>query len=307
MLHAFFVEFTSRITYLVPALAAALLIGEPFANLLRLPQLRAWIAGRITRLNRKLNRKNRSVATRLYRGMVATAMVAIPALALGIALMRPLDWVRLLSTLLLVALIGSASGFYSLLRTRRAAKQNKLALQTTEPPYLFPDSHALLRYRIAEAGWRFLVGFVGGALAFLLADMPGLLFYYAVAACAFIYSPRLDSNRAFGWAAASLFFVLNIPVRLIGTILLWIASWVTPGTRLFRSFKQIGGRFDGWFAALLGLSSGGRMPSPAGELNLPWTPEGNPKPTTSDFARTTQLILAASLIWICLLGSILFI
>jgi cobalamin biosynthesis protein CobD/CbiB len=307
---ALLAELTARATYLLPVLVTGLLIGEPWAKLLRFPQWRTWMSDNIATLNAKLNRPQRSTATRLYRGMVALAMLLVPALVTGLLLMRPVEWIQLLETLLLIALFGEAVRPHSLWRQHREATRKRLTLQSVRPAYLFADTHALLRYRIVEMGERFATGIVGSSFYFLLADMPGLLLYLGLAAAARCYSPAIEGNRAFGWAAASLFRIANLPPRILACFLLWVAAWFTPLTRPLSTLRHAATAahcFYGWLAYLLNLSLGGLIPTPAGEVALRWYGDGNPKALAADESRALQLVAVAILLWICLLGSIIFI
>ena len=282
-----------RADYLLPVLLAGLLLGEPFARLLAFPGLRSAIGDLITRLGRKLNRTNRSIATRLYRGIIAVIMLLVPAIALGLFLMRRTGSVQLLATLLLVALIGALVQPYTAWRQRRAANRGTLALQSIDPPYLFADSHGQLRYLILRHASRFNL-LVGSGFWFLLADLPGLLAYLMLAAAAAFYAPIQREKLAFGWAASALFKLLNIMPRCLSGLLCWLAAFFTPRTHPFAALGQTGRA--GFLPTLLGLSLGGPMPSPAGEVNRPWAGSGNPKPIARDFSRLLQLLLAATLL-----------
>lgn len=296
---------TERATYLVPVLVAAFILGEPLAKLLRFPELRARIGTRIAQLNKKLNRQKRSSATRVYRGIVALVMLLVPALALGLVLMRPEPWVQLIAALLLVALFGTLLRPYQLLRLRREAKAGRITLQSTEPPFLFPDTHALIRYSILTAAERVAL-LIGGSLYFLIASVPGLLVYFMLAAAARFYAPVHTGNRAFGWAASALYALIDAPPRFLTALFCWIASLFTPRTAPFaplRHFATATTHFHGWVAYLLGLSLGGPIPTEAGETTLPWLGTGTPRPDATHLSRTLQLMGLASLLWIWVLGA----
>ncbi len=300
--------FAERAIHLVPILLAALLVGEPLAKLLRFPQLRLTIGGLISKLNAKLNRSSRSTATRVYRGIAVLAILLLPTLALGLLLMRPVPWIELLATLLLVPLFGELLRPYQLLRVRRAARAGTLTLQSSEPSFLFPDTYALLRATILSATERVAL-LVGGSLAFLLADVAGLLLYFMLAAAARFYAPIHTGNRAFGWAAAALFALLDALPRFITSALCWIAACFTPRTSPFLTLHHLTSskpHLYGWVACLLNLSLGGPVPTAAGEAVLPWQGHGTPKPDAAHLSRALQLLGLATLLWIWLLATSIY-
>ncbi len=308
MLHHLLPILLHRATYLTPIILAGLLIGEPWGRLLRFPVVRAQLAGIVASLGDKLNRPNRSIATRLYRGIVALAMLLLPAIALGFFLMRPPEWIQLLASLLLPALIGTLLLPYTAYRLHRAARRGTLALQSTDPHYLFADTYGQLRYHILAYGRRFAL-LTGASFYFLVADMPGLLAYLTLAAAAAFYSPAQPENRAFGWCAAGLFALFDAPPRLITCLLLWLAALFIPRTHPLTTLAHLASaarQFHGWLAWLLGLSLGGPVPTPAGEVSLPWRGDGTPKPAPKDFGRLLQLLLAALAILLMLLESSIY-
>lgn len=292
-----------RLTWMVPLLLIALLLGEPLGRLLGLPALRRRLSNRIVSYNTRLNR--RSAATRVYRGIAVLLMLEIPAILLGLVLTLEHTSTQALAAFLGALLVGSGLEPYRLWRQWRAARRGSLTLQLENPPYVFADTFGVLRYEILRAGERFAVIFIGGSLYALLFGITGLLAYFTLAAAASFYAPHQPENKAFGWAAHALFQLLDAPPRLLSRALLWLAALFTPLARPFAALRHRPRSFHGWLAELLGLSLGGPMPHPSGETALPWAGHGTPKPTARDFTRALQLFLVASLTWILLLGSII--
>ena len=301
------VGFAERAVYLVPILTLAVMVGEPLAKLLRFPALRLAIGDIIASLNRKLNRTKRSTATRLYRGMAALVMLLVPTLILAVLLMRPDGWVQLLTVILLVALFGELLRPYQLLRQRRAAKAGKLTLQSAEPHFLFPDTHALLRYTILCAADRVTL-LIGASLYFLAFSIAGLLCYLMLAGAARYYAPAHTGNRAFGWAAHALFSLVNILPRAIAAVLNWLAALFTPRTQPFTALRHPrAARYThGWMAMLLNLSLGGPIPTAAGPATLPWIGRGTPKPEAIHLTRALQLVGLTLLLWVWMLASTIY-
>src|SRR5688572_19381482 len=72
-----------RATVLEIALFATFVIGWPLAHLLPIDRFAAALENFVRAMDRKLNRAKRDVATRAWRGVIATFVIIIPAAALG--------------------------------------------------------------------------------------------------------------------------------------------------------------------------------------------------------------------------------
>lgn len=297
-----------RATYLAPVLLAALVLGEPLARLLRMPKAGQWVGAQVLLLNRKLNRPQRSIATRLYRGMAAVAMVLVPALLTGLLLLRDKPSSPLLVTLLLVALFGALLRPYARLQLRRQAKTGSLSLSADHPDFLFADTHARLRHAIYEAGQQVQLA-IGASCFFLLADMPGLCMYLALAMCAAAYHPALADNRAFGWAAHRLWRAVNAVPYALFLLLSWLAAWCVAGTAPIRTLTHAATarRLHGWAASLLVLAIGGPMPTLGGTCSLPWAGIGTAKVETVHLSRALALWGITYGLWILVLSTTIFI
>ncbi len=296
----------ARAAYLVPILTLGLLTGELLARLLRFDALQASLAAWLRGLHEKLNRPQRSTATRLYRGMVVCAFALFPAGLLGLLLlMQRAAWVQLLAAILFIALIGQLVRPYRAWQLRQRAQRGTLALQSDQPHYLFADHFGQLRYHILTMAERFAL-LVGLALYYLIADLPGAFLYLALAACSALFHPSRPENRAFGWASCALFSLLDALPRFVACFLLWLAACFVPKARPLGTLRHVvsaAQTYASWLAHLLHLALGGTMPSPAGERVRGWFGPGNPKPTTIDFSRTLHLLAVAYLLLIMLLSA----
>jgi adenosylcobinamide-phosphate synthase len=264
----------TRAETLVPLLVAALLVGEILARISGV----AWLmeaSGRVAAwLERKLNRENRGVATRVYRGMVALGMLLLPALVLGVLLARDNQISHLCTLLLLPALMGDGLAPIRQFRNWRRASQGALPLTLPGLDFLFADSHAVKRYLMLTQAERFAVNVVGVALWYMLGGMALVLAYLAVAQCA-----RYGNGAAFGWAASALFGLMDALPRGLTCLLLTLAAIFTTGAKPWRVFAAR--RFHGFVAALTDVSLGGTLPG----RELPWAGTGTPKATATHLAR----------------------
>jgi cobalamin biosynthesis protein CobD/CbiB len=282
----------TRAETLVPLLVAALLVGEPLA---RVTGIRRVILGGehlAARLERKLNREHRGVATRVYRGMIALGMMIALAAALAFALAQPHPIAHWLMLVLVIAVLGHGMASASLISAWRAAKAGTQVLTLPGLNFLFADSHGVIRYQILHHAERFAIYTVGAALWYSLAGVAGMLGYLAVADAA-----RFGNGAAFGWAATALFRLLDALPKAITALLLTVAALFVSGAK---PLAARGARsFHGLVAALTACALGGMMPG----RELPWVGTGTPKATTTHLARFGLIQTAAGLLLVLALSA----
>src|SRR5262249_35279544 len=158
-------------------------------------------------------------AKRAWRGVIAFAMLAVSTALIGIYLARHADWTRLLSQILLVALLGYILQPYTAYRQWRQARAGILSLQLDRPEFLFNDTHSLPRSLTFNPAERFRALFVGGIACYALGGMAALLVSLPLALCAAHYSPRLDDNKVFGGGVVSLYAIAFFLPRLAAAML----------------------------------------------------------------------------------------
>ncbi|MDX2095773.1 MAG: hypothetical protein SFW64_07550 [Alphaproteobacteria bacterium] len=271
-----------RAEYLALLLLPAFGIGELLA---RGPFTRALAALRraVATLGRKLDRDTRPVAVRVYRGLIAVAMLLLPMLAATVFLGR----VPPLVALLLLAWFGQCFATISNLRLWRAAPGEALRLEQAGERALFADSHALLRHYIGTRTEAFAVGVVGGGFWYVLGGLPAMGVYLALAGAHHAYRAR----PAFGWAARGAFALADFLPRLLARGLVFLAGFFTPQTRPFAGLRA-----KDWQTAVartLDITLGG--PSLAGAQE-PWVGEGTARLTGLHARRAVRLLAVAALL-----------
>ena len=282
----------ARASLLVPVVAAALLVGEWIA---RGPCTAALAAGgrAVQFFGRKLDRENRGIATLVYRGIIAVFLLLIPAMLVAGVLSNAVPGVALVSMLLLVAWFGHCFSLWQTAALWRRATKNGLPLELAGQDYLFADSHAVLRYLVTTRMDGFAIGVVGGCVWYMLGGLPLMVAYLTLAAAADAYRPRL----AFGWAARSLFALMDLLPTVIARLLLVLAAVFTPRTHPLAALRT--GAWRGFAANMLGVSLGG--PSPRGAQV--WIGTGTARLTPEHLRRTLHLLVAASVLLVVLLAS----
>ena len=240
----------------------------------------------------KLDKPNRGVATLVWRGMIAVFMLLIPAMLGAALLSKNIPALKLVSCALLVLWFGHCFETFRTLALWRRAKADGLPLELPGLHYLFADSHAVIRHLVARRIAGFTVGVVGGSFWYLIGGLPLMAAYLTLAAAADTYR-----TPAFGWAARSLFLLMDIFPRFLSRILLTFASLFTPQTKPFAGLFSTSAR--GSIANTLDIALGG--PTPKGEL--PWVGTGTARLSPKHLQRVLTMILASSLLLVVLLAS----
>lgn len=268
-----------RAELLVPLVVAGLLAGEFVAHYTGVDAVLAWCRRVASRFVLKLNRPDRSIATRLYRGIVATGMLVLPAMVLGVVL----NDITPLVLLLLVALFGHAFTSASLLEAWRRARTSHQKLELPHVDFLFADSHAVLRYLVTDSAERYASGVAGICFWYVIGGLPMVLGYVVLAEIAPVYAVPV-----FGWAASSLFRVVHAIPKAFSVLFLTLGAVFTPRAKPFAALRARS--YLAVVARLLNISLGGAMP----QRNLPWVGTGTPKLLPEHLARWLLLRLGAT-------------
>lgn len=274
--------FALRAQSLIALLVVGFFVGEFVARYLGIDWLLGKIESSAEQLVRKLNRSERGIATRIYRGMVAMLMVVLPLLLIGLAVQS----IPPLPQLLAVGIFGRGFASISLWQRYRAARAQTLGLELPSVSFLFADSHAVLRYLITDSAEHFSTLVVGASVWYLVGGLPAMLGYVALRV---VVGPFRVS--VFGWSALSLFRALNAIPRLLTYVLLALGGLFIPGAK--PGAVRLARSFHGFVAYLLGVSLGGLMPG----RDLTWEGTGTPKLLPEHLARWLLVRLAAA-VWL---------
>lgn len=276
-----------RAQLLIPMVAGGVLIGELLARYSGV----SWVFARYNttarRFARKLDRPERGIATRLYRGIAALLILLIPVLIFGVVI-APFFWP---SALLMVALIGVVFSSRMPLKHWRAARSGTLTLSLPGEKFLFADTHGVLRALVLHTAEEF-ARTVGLCVWYILGGVPLALGYLAVLQLA-----RAFERPVFGWAARGLLRIIDALPRIVALILLTLAAlFVAHAKPLAIRHART---FHGAVAHLLDVSLGG--PLPWG--NLPWQGSGTPKLVAAHLGRMLLLRGVATVLLLLMFAS----
>ncbi|TCT01573.1 adenosylcobinamide-phosphate synthase CbiB [Aquabacter spiritensis] len=226
----------------LPVAALALLIeaavGYPARLLPRIGHPVIWIGRLIAALDDRLNRPDRSFAARRVRG-IAALLVILAAAALPCALLQhvllalPLGLIGLaiLASSLLaqrslhahVAAVAQALEDEGLAAGRAAVSQ----IVGRDPAQL--DVAGVSRAAIESLAENFSDGIVAPAFWLAIGGLPGAAAYKAVNTADSMIGHKTPRHQAFGWAAARLDDLVNLPASRLSGLLLVAAARTQPG------------------------------------------------------------------------------
>jgi adenosylcobinamide-phosphate synthase len=197
-----------------------------------------WLGRLISVLDRVLNREGAAAHARRTAGIAALlALTAIPV-AISYALQAALMLVPF--GLLLTALVASSLLAQHSLGSHVAAVADALEREGLaggrravsqivgrDPERL--DEAGVSRAAVESLAENFSDGIVAPALWLAIGGLPGGVFYKAVNTADSMIGHRTPRHEAFGWAAARLDDLINLPASRFSALLLVLAALFVPG------------------------------------------------------------------------------
>ncbi|WP_303976930.1 adenosylcobinamide-phosphate synthase CbiB [Dongia mobilis] len=220
---------------LLIAVLADAALGEPFWLYRRMAHPIVLIGAVIAWVDRRFNRESDGEARRKQRGIAVTAVLVLAALGLGwaiqaalLALPLGLLWLGLaMSTLIAqqslyvhVADVAKAMELSGLEGGRIAVAR----IVGRDPEAL--DSGGVSRAAIESLAENFSDGIVASIFWGLVLGLPGMLAYKVINTMDSMIGHKTPRHQAFGWAAARLDDVVNLPASRLSAVLLVLAAVV---------------------------------------------------------------------------------
>ena len=235
-------SFDARLWLLVAALAVDALVGDPDWLWRRIPHPVAWFGALIGRADRMLNAQPPTAGEegrRRLAGAAAIALLVVLAFAAGWLLERLLMATPLGYTLvvLVAAVLLAGRSLYDHVDAVRRAfgagglREARIAVARIvgrDPDRL--DEAGVARAAIESTAENFSDGVVAPALWFALLGLPGAVRLQADQHRRFMIGHRSDRYRAFGWAAARLDDLVNLPASRLSGFLIAMAAPFVGGT-----------------------------------------------------------------------------
>ena len=217
------------------AMLAELLVGYPDGLVRRIGHPVVWIGSLIATLDRNWNRG--SASRRRIMGVAAVAVVLAVAAGSGAALEAVLTGTAGMVVAAFVAssLIAQRSLAAHVRRVADALERGGLDAGRAAVAHIVGrdpealDEAGVARAAVESLAENFADGVVAPVLWMAIAGLPGAAAYKAINTADSMIGHRSERHRDFGWAAARLDDLVNLPASRLAALLLVAAAVVMPG------------------------------------------------------------------------------
>lgn len=271
------------------------------------------------RLDRRLNRIDRTDSTRRLRGaLTALGLVAL-AILLGLALSfvaRSVRFGAVLELLVLFRAVTLRLPWAVMGRTLGALEAGNLeaardaVAPLTDRQCWSLDHYGVVRAAVEGMALRFACGLVAPAFWYALFGLAGLLGWAAIDGVARIIGHDVPRFRYFGAVARQLQRIAGFPAMLLAVLALLLAASFVPHGKALAGVRGVkAARRHPWgtmalpvaaVAGILDLALGG--PRREGEMVVkePWIGDGRARALARDLRVAMALYIVAALIMACL-------
>jgi adenosylcobinamide-phosphate synthase len=305
----------------LPLLLAALVteaaIGYPARLFAWIGHPVTWIGALIGRLDRSLNRETASFALRRLAGVAALLIllgVTLVAALTLVALCRLAGPLALLPLALLAStLLAQRSLYEHVARVAEGLEQSGLAggrkavamIVGRDPESL--DEAGVARAAIESLSENFSDGIVAPAFWLGVGGLPGGILYKAINTADSMIGHKNPRHLAFGWAAARLDDLVNLPASRLTALLLITAAALDRQADAGAAWRAVrrdarGHRSPnaGWPEAAMAGALGLRLAGPRvyGSVRVEdgWMGDGRAEATAADIRRALALYRRACLL-----------
>jgi adenosylcobinamide-phosphate synthase len=306
---------------LLAALGIEALFGYPQRLYKLIGHPVTWIGALISKLDHDLNRDDESRAARKASGVLALiVLVAIPAgLAWIVQITLASTWLGNIALVLITSTMLASRSLYDHVRDVAQALRNEgLDAGRTmvgrivgrNPETL--DEHGVARAAIESLAENASDGITAPVVWFALLGLPGLAAYKAINTADSMIGHRTPRHEAFGWAAARLDDLVNLPASRLTGFLFALASRFIPNGSMdnaFRAMRRDAHRHRspnaGWpesaMAGALGLKLNGPKTYGATHVEDAYMGDGRREATVDDIERALRL---AGIAWALMIAGL---
>ena len=271
-----------------------------------------WIGALIARLDARLNRPALPFARRRRHGVLAVALLLLasigPAALMQGALLALLPGALALPLLaLLAAALPAQRSLHDHVRAVAEGLEDRgleggraaVAMIVGRNPQSL-DEAGVARAALESLAENFSDGIVAPAFWCGVAGLPGIAAYKAINTADSMIGHRTPRHEAFGWAAARLDDLVNLPASRLAALWLALAAAVTRGAdarAAWRAVRRDAARHRspnaGWPEAAMAGALGLRLAGPriygTTRVEDAWMGDGRPDATAADLRRALLL------------------
>jgi adenosylcobinamide-phosphate synthase len=285
----------------------------------------SWIGALISRLESALNRPELSFGKRRAAGILAVLALVAISLGIGIALEIFSDHLPVagfIITALIVAMLLAGGNLDRHVREVASAmraeglaggRRSVARIVGRDPETL--DEAAVCRAAIESLAENASDGVAAPALWFLIGGLPGIISYKAINTADSMIGHKSDRYLAFGWAAARLDDLVNLPASRLTGLAFVAAAVLVPGASAksswqayWRDAAKHRSPNAGWPEAAMAGALGLRLSGPrvyGGSLVADsWMGNGTAKATYEDIARALVIYRVAAALAVLSIGAL---
>ena len=180
-------------------------------------------------------------------GFVVIVVTGLAALAgwLLLSWTRSLTWGWAIEVLAIAIMLAQRSLYDHVAAVRRALDRGGLAagrdavrhIVGRDPESL--DAHGVARAAIESLAENFSDGVAAPVFWYVIAGLPGLFACKAINTLDSMLGHRTPRHRAFGWAAARLDDLVNLPASRLTALLIVAAAAATPGASAANAWRAV--------------------------------------------------------------------
>ena len=230
------------------ALLLELALGYPDRLVRAIGHPVVWIGALIAALDRSLNGPTAPAAARRAAGILAVLMLVALVGAIAFALEHSLSSVRfgwLAEALIASTLLAQRSLHQHVARVAAALEQKDLAEARLAVSHIVGrdtaalDEAGVARAAIESLAENFSDGVIAPALWMAVGGLPGGALYKAINTADSMIGHRTPRHEAFGFAAARLDDLVNLPASRLSALLLVAAASLTAGAAPGRAWWAV--------------------------------------------------------------------
>lgn len=304
---------------LVVALGLEALLGWPDAMHRAIRHPVVWIGALIALLERHLNNPARSDALRRLGGILALIVLLVTVWYVVSVACHILHYLLptgawILEGVIAASLLATRNLWNHVVAVARGLEQDGIAggrnavamIVGRDPESL--DEAGVSRAAIESLAENFSDGVVAPAFWLAAGGLPGIALYKAINTADSMIGHKSERYRAFGWAAARLDDLVNLPASRLSALLLTIAAALLPDASAGNAFATVerdAGRHRspnaGWPEAAMAGALGLRLAGPrryAGEGVVAdhWMGDGREDASAADIRRALRLYVVAAVL-----------
>jgi adenosylcobinamide-phosphate synthase len=305
---------SGRILILIIAFGIEAVLAYPAAMFRAIGHPVSWIGALIAALDSALNRPDTSFAARRAAGVATVLLLLAGSLVVGALLemvARDLPFLGFAVAVLVVAMLIAVGNLDQHVRAVSAAlraegldggRRTIAKIVGRDPDPL--DEAAVCRAAIESLAENASDGVTAPALWFLLGGLPGIIAYKAINTADSMIGHMSEHHRAFGWAAARLDDLVNLPASRLTGLLFVAAAAIVPGAsapsawRAYRRDARLHRSPNaGWPEAAMAGALGLRIAGPRvyGRVLVDdhWMGDGRAEATAQDIDRALTIYRTA--------------